>query len=136
MDLSPHLSFDGQCAAAFTFYEKHLGGKIVTMMTHGDSPAKDRVPPDWRDKIIHARLEIGGQALMGMDAPPSHYARPQGMFVTFSLPTSADAERVFKALTEDGSVTMPFQKTFWSNGFGMVVDRFGIPWMINTIEGA
>ncbi len=132
MDLSPHLSFDGRCAEAFAFYEKHLGGTNLTMITHGDAPVSTQVAPDWRDKIIHARLEIGRQVLMGMDAPPPHYARPQGMFVTLSLPTRGEAERAFHALADGGRVTMPFQRTFWSSGFGMVVDRFGIPWMVNT----
>jgi PhnB protein len=136
MDLIPHLSFSGNCAEAFSFYQQCFGGTIVTMMTHGESPVPGPVPADWRDKIIHARLEVGGRALMGMDAPPAHYSRPQGMFVTLSLPTSADAERAFTALAEGGTVTMPFQKTFWSSGFGMAVDRFGIPWMINSEEAA
>jgi PhnB protein len=135
MTLSPHLSFNGQCAEAFRFYEKTLGGRIAFMQTHAESPAKDHVAPEWGDKIIHARLELGGsQVLMGMDAPPPHYAKPQGIFVTVSLPTTADSERAFKALADGGQVTMPFQKTFWSSGFGMAVDRYGIPWMINTEE--
>ncbi len=136
MALSPHLSFDGHCAEAFTFYERCLGGRITMMMTHGNSPAATSVSPDWRDKIMHARLEIGGEVLMGMDAPPPYYAKPQGMTVTLTLPSAGDAERVFEALAENGRVTMPFQKTFWSPGFGTVVDRFGIPWMINSEPAA
>jgi PhnB protein len=131
MELSPYLNFNGNCAAAFRFYEKCLGGTIVMMQTHGESPAKDQVPPDWRDRVIHARLVVGGQALMGSDAPPDQYERPQGTYVSLSI-ASADAERIFKALAEGGTVGMPFQKTFWSPGFGMVVDRFGTPWMVNS----
>jgi PhnB protein len=105
------------------------------MQTHGESPMKDQVPPDWRDKVIHARLTIGNTVLMGSDAPPSHYAAPQGIYVSISVSEPAEAERMFKALSDRGRVDMPFQKTFWSPGFGMAVDRFGIPWMVNC-EGA
>ncbi len=136
MSLTPHLSFDGRCAEAFKFYEKSLGGKIVQLMTHGESPARANVPADWQEKVIHARIEIDGQTLMGMDAPPPHYAKPQGIFVSLSLGTEARARNAFDALAEGGCVTMPFQETFFSSGFGMVTDRFGIPWMINTERAA
>ena len=134
MELSPYLNFNGQCAAAFRFYERCLGGKIVMMQTHGESPMKDQVPSDWRDKVIHARLVVDGHALMGSDAPPDQYERPQGISVSISV-APADAERIFNALAEGGNVSMPFQKTFWSPGFGMVVDRFGTPWMVNSEPG-
>jgi len=136
MELSTHLNFDGQCAEAFKFYERCLGGKLVVLMTHGDSPMKDQVPADWHDKVIHARLEVGKDALMGCDAPPTRYATPQGSSVSITLEAPADAERVFGALADRGKVTMPFQKTFWSQGFGMVVDRFGVPWMVNTAQAS
>ena len=135
MDLSPYLNFNGECATAFKFYEQCLGGKIVMMMTHGESPMKDQVPADWRDKVIHARLVVGDQVLMGMDAPPAHYARPQGVHVSIVV-SPADARRIFNALAENGKITMPFEKTFWSSGFGMLVDRFGIPWMVNSEQPA
>jgi PhnB protein len=131
MELSPYLNFNGQCAAAFKFYEQCLRGKIVMMQTHGESPMKDQVPPDWRDKVIHARLVVGDKVLMGSDAPADNYVVPQGMYVSVSVDAPAEAERIFKALAENGTVTMPFEKTFWSPGFGMVVDRFGTPWMVN-----
>jgi len=131
MELSPYLNFNGQCAAAFRFYEKCLGGKIVMMQTHGESPMKDQVPPEWRDRVMHARLVVGNHALMGSDAPPDQYERPQGNYVSLTV-APADGERIFKALADGGQVNMPFQKTFWSPGFGMVVDRFGTPWMVNT----
>ena len=132
MQLNPYLFFNGKCESAFKFYEQCLGGKIVMMQTHGESPAKDHVPADWQDKVIHARLVVGDSVLMGSDAPLPHYAAPQGMQVSISVATPAEAERIFKALAENGKVTMPFQKTFWSPGFGMCVDQFGIPWMVNT----
>jgi PhnB protein len=131
MELTPYVNFNGRCAEAFKFYEKTLGGRIVMMQTHGESPMKDHVPPDWRDKVMHARLAIGNHALMGSDAPPGHYAAPQGTYVSISVPALGEAQRVFRTLSEGGTVSMPFQKTFWSSGFGMLVDRFGIPWMVN-----
>ncbi len=102
------------------------------MQTHGESPAKDHVSADWQDKIIHVRLEVGDQVLMGSGAPPQHYAAPQGMHVSIGVKNAADAERVFKALADRGKITMAFGKTFWSPGFGMAVDRFGTPWIVNT----
>ena len=131
MQLSPYLSFSGQCAEAFKFYQECLGGEL-NMHTHGDSPMKDEVPPGWGDKIMHARLAFDGNALMGCDAPPQYFAKPQGITVSLSLPDPAAAERVFKALADQGTISMPFGKTFWSAGFGMLTDRFGTPWMVNT----
>jgi PhnB protein len=131
MQVNPYLLFNGTCEEAFKFYEKCLGGKIDAMMKHGGSPMEAKTPPEWLDKILHARMTVDGSALMGSDAPPTHYSKPQGYSVSISLKNPADGERIFKALSEGGTVTMPFQKTFWSPGFGMLTDRFGIPWMIN-----
>lgn len=131
MQLSPYLLFDGDCEAAFQFYEKVLGGKIEAMMNHEGTPVAKDVPPEWRKKILHARLLLGDQALMASDAPPGRYSKPQGFSVSLEIKTSAEAERVFHALAENGSVGMPIQETFWAERFGMVNDRFGIPWMIN-----
>lgn len=136
MELTPYLNFNGDCAEAFRFYERVLGGKIVMMQTHGESPMKDQVAAEWRDKVIHARLVVDGRMLMGSDAPPEGYVAPQGLFVSVSVASPGDGERIFKALAEGGKVNMPFQKTFWSSGFGMAVDRFGTPWMVNTEPAA
>jgi PhnB protein len=136
MEIGPYLNFKGNCAEAFKFYERTLGGKIVMMQTHGDSPMKDHVPADWRDKIMHVRLVVGNYALMGSDAPPEHYVPTQGFYVSVSVDGPANAERVFNAFAEGGKVNMPFQKTFWSAGFGMVVDQFGTPWMVNCEQAA
>jgi len=129
--LNPYLTFNGQCEAAFKFYEKCLGGKIVAMLTHAGTPAEEHVPSEWRNKILHARLIVGDQVLMGSDAPPEHYEKPQGFSVSLDIKDPADAERIFHALAENGKVQMPIQKTFWAARFGMAVDRFSIPWMIN-----
>ena len=136
MELSPYLLFDGRCAEAFKFYAQCLGGTIVMMQTHGESPMKEQVPAEWRDRIIHAHLTVGGKSLMGSDAPPEHFERPQGFSVSYSTADTAEGERIFKALSENGKVSMPFQETFWSSGFGMAVDRFGIPWMVNCEPAA
>lgn len=136
MQLNSYLNFKGECETAFKFYEKCLGGKIVAMMTHGESPMAGGVPPDWANKIMHARLVIGDAALMGSDAPPDRYQAPQGFYVSINVATPEDAERVFKALAEKGNVQLPIQKTFWSARFGMLVDRFGIPWMVNCEQAA
>jgi PhnB protein len=136
MQLNPHLSFTGQCQEAFKFYQQCLGGNIQTMMTHGDSPIADQVPSEWRDKILHATLIVGETALMGADVPPDSYKEPRGFSITIQINDPADAERIFRALSEGGTVTMPLQETFWAAGFGMVVDRFGIPWMVNCGQAA
>jgi PhnB protein len=131
MQLNPYLTFNGQCEEAFKFYQQSLGGNIQTMMTYGDSPMADQVPSEWRDKIIHATLIAGGTALMGADATPDRYENPRGFSVTIQINDPPEAERIFRALSENGTVTLPIQQTFWAARFGMVVDRFGIPWMVN-----
>jgi len=131
MQLSTHVSFNGQCAEAFKFYQKLFGGTIQTMMTYGESPMADHTQPEWRDKIMHTSLLIGETSLMGADAPPDYFEKPSGFAVAIHVKTPEEADRVFNALAENGKITMPIQQTFWSARFGMLVDRFGIPWMIN-----
>ncbi|HEV2131294.1 MAG TPA: VOC family protein [Longimicrobiaceae bacterium] len=136
MRIDPYLNFDGDCAEAFRFYEQLLGGEIDTMMTHGESPIANEVPPEWHPRILHASLRLGDALLMASDAPPDRYQPPQGNYVSLLVEEPREAERIFHALAEGGRVTMPFEKTFWaSGGFGMVTDRFGTPWMINC-EGS
>jgi PhnB protein len=131
MQLNPVLTFNGQCEAAFKFYEQCLGGKIQTMMTWGESPMAHNMPTELRDKIMHVSLIVGQAALLGSDTPPDRYAEPRGFSVAIQIDDTADAERIFRSLAESGQVTMPLEKTFWAERFGMVVDRFGIPWMVN-----
>ena len=131
MKLNSYLFFNGQCEAAFKFYEKCLGGKIEAMLTHEGTPAEQDVPSEWRKKILHARLTVGDQALMGSDAPPERYDKPQGFSVSLNVDKPAEAERIFRALSENGKVQMPLERTFWAVRFGMCVDRFGSPWMVN-----
>ncbi|MBX6323162.1 MAG: VOC family protein [Rhodospirillaceae bacterium] len=131
MQLNPYLTFDGHCEEAFRFYEKALGGRIEAMMTHEGTPAAEHVPPEWRKKIMHARIVVGSATLMGSDAPPDRYRPMQGFAVTLGVESAAEAERVYAALAEKGRVDMPLQETFWAERFAMLVDRFGTPWMIN-----
>lgn len=132
MKLSPYLNFNGQCEAAFKFYEEVLGGKITFSMTWAEMPGADQFPPESQKLIMHSSICVGDQTLMGADAPPDRYQEPKGMNVSIHTKDIAEGERIFNALAENGKVTMPFQQTFWSPGFGMCVDRFGIPWMVNS----
>jgi len=131
MQIISYLTFNGQCEEAFKAYEQIFKGNIETMMRHAGSPAESQTPPEWLQKIMHARLEVGGSVLMGSDAPPDRYEKPQGAWVSVNLKDAAEADRIYAALAEAGSVRMPIQKTFWASRFGMLVDRFGTPWMIN-----
>jgi PhnB protein len=136
MKVEPYVIFNGNCEAAFQHYEKHLGGKIELKMKFGESPMANDTPPEWRDKIIHVRMSIGDEVLMGSDAPPGRYQKPQGFSVSLSVKDPAEAKRIFDALAENGTIQMPLQKTFWAVLFGMCVDRFGIPWMVNCEQQA
>lgn len=136
MQLNPYLTFNGQCEAAFKFYEKVLGGKIEVMMTYSGSPMADKTPADWRGKIMHTRLTAGGNVLMGSDPPSDRYEPMKGMTVSIGVDDLAEAERIFHSLAEGGAVQMPIQPTFWAARFGTLVDRFGTPWMINCEQRA
>ena len=131
MQLNPYLSFNGQCEAAFKFYEQCLGGKVEVMMPYKGSPMAEEVPSDWHDKVMHAEFKLGDRILMGSDCTPEQYEAPQGNSVMLGINDPDKAESVFQALATNGMVKMPIQETFWATRFGMVVDQFGIPWMIN-----
>ena len=134
MQVSPYLNFNGQCEEAFRFYEKVFGARIDTMMPHEGTPTERVMPPEWRKKILHARITIGDRILSGADAPPGHYEAPKGFSVMLQLADDAEADRIFALLAEGGQIQMPIQQTFWATRFGMAVDRFGIPWMINCSQ--
>jgi len=131
MQVNPYLFFNGNCEAALKFYQKVLGAKIEAMLPYEGGPAEMPIPADYKKKIMHARLTIDGEVLMASDAAPGHFQKPQGYAVSLQVEDPADAERRFKALADGGSINMPFGKTFFSKGFGMCVDKFGIPWMVN-----
>ena len=131
MQVIPYLSFDGHCEAAFQFYQHALGGKILMTMKFADSPIAAQTPPAYLQRIMHTRMQVGDFVIMGSDSPEGHYAKPQGMQVSINMTDSTVAERVFSALSEKGHIVMPLGETFWAIRFGMLVDQFGIPWMIN-----
>ncbi|HLO93085.1 MAG TPA: VOC family protein [Burkholderiaceae bacterium] len=135
-----YLSFDGRCDEALDFYAAALGGRKTMRSTYGEAPPAADMPPapaSWKDKIMHARIEARGLTLMGSDMPPGMpFEGYKGFSLTVSAHDKAEGERLFKALSEGGQVTMPFSATFWSPGFGMLVDRFGVPWMVNTEPAA
>jgi PhnB protein len=132
--ISPHLCFDGQCEAAFRAYRQILGGAIVTMLKYGESPMATRVEPQWHDRIVHATLQFGELELTGVDVFPQDYRRPQGFFVTLTISELVEAQQIFLSLSEGGEIRLPFQTTFWSAGFGVLIDRFGVPWEINCAQ--
>jgi PhnB protein len=132
MKINPYLIFNGNCKAAFTFYAQSLPGEIEAMMTFGETPAGEHVPVDLHDLIIHTRLVVGDQAIMGSDTTPDRPVDDMaGFSVSLNVDSIAEAERVFTALSEDGTVQMPLEQTFWAARFGMLKDRFGVSWMVN-----
>jgi PhnB protein len=131
MKMNPYLTFNGTCKEAFSVYAEVLRGQIAMMMTYADAPAEMPVTPASRDKVMHARLMIGDQVLMGSDAPEGRYQPPQGVSVSINVDTPAEAERIYAALAEKGTVCMALQETFWAERFAMFSDRFGTAWMIN-----
>ena len=116
MQINPYLFYNGNCQEALKYYEKVLGAQIGAMFPYGDGPPDMPVPPDWKNKLMHASITIDGEVLMASDATPGDYHPPQGFAISLQVDDPADAER---------------RKTFFSNGFGMCVDKFGIPWMVN-----
>jgi PhnB protein len=131
MEMNPYLSFKGQCENAFRFYAKSLDGRVGEIFRYGGSPMAADVPADWSDKVMHGSITIGNQVLMGGDVAPERYEAPRGFSLSLQIASVADAERMFAELAADGTIVMPLEKTFWAERFGMVVDRFGVPWLIN-----
>lgn len=131
MRINAYLSFNGACEEAFRFYEKCIGGKIVAMMRYEDSPMAEKTAPDMLKRIIHARLEVGENTIMGGDSPPNYYSKPAGYCNSITVKEPKEAERIFAALGENGDIQMSMQETFWAHRFGMLTDKFGTPWMVN-----
>src|SRR3954470_15015271 len=128
MEMSTYVNFNGKCAEAFRFYEQHLGGKVLMMMTHGQAPDQSQVKPEWKDAVLHARISLGSAELMGADVPTAEPMR--SAYLSLSVDTDAEAERICSALSEGGEVFMPVQETFFATRFGQFRDRFGINWMV------
>jgi PhnB protein len=135
MQMNPYLSFNGTCEAAFTAYARVLGAKPGPLFRYGGSPMADAAPPGWADKVMHGSVTIGEETVMGADIAPDNYQAPQGISLSLQIGSTDEAERIFRDLAEDGHIVMPLEKTFWAARFGMLVDRFGIPWLINC-EGS
>ncbi len=130
MQISPYLTFNGDCEQAFALYADIFGVTPRVLMRFKDFPGPKRTPDNWDGKIMHAQIDIGGAQLMGSDRHDEHYVRPQGLMVSLTVETQAEAERIFNELSAGGEITMPMAETFWAQRFGMLVDRFGIPFMI------
>jgi PhnB protein len=130
--LNPYVFYNDKCEAAFKYYEKVLGAKIEVLIRAEEAPADMPTAPERKKTIMHGRLSIDGDVLMASDAPPERLSKPQGFRVSLTIHDPAEAERKFNALAEGGSIDMPFGKTFFSKGFGMCIDQFGIPWMVNS----
>ena len=135
IDVNAYIFFKDNCAEAMRFYETALGGKL-RLLTAKEMPGAN-VPPEMADGVLHARLDLNdGGFFMASDwLSPDPYPGMNGFRVSLSYPSVAEASRIFDALAAGGSVQLPFQKTFWSPGFGMLIDRFGTPWMVGTEEG-
>src|SRR3954466_4106224 len=128
MKMQTYVNFAGKCAEAFRFYEKHLGGKIGVMMTHGQAPDQSQVRPEWKDAVLHARLSLGGTELLGADIPNAQPMR--SAYLSLHVDSDSEAERIFAALSDGGEVFMPLADTFFASRFGQLRDRFGLNWMI------
>ena len=135
MQMTPYLSFNGHCEEAFRLYARCLGGQLGAIFRYAGTPLADQVPADWQDKVMHASLTVGEHVLMGGDVAPDRYEEPRGFSLSLHLKDAAEAERVFHELGKGGRFAVPLGKTFWAERFGMVVDRYGIPWLINC-EGS
>ena len=126
--LDIYVNYPGHCEKAFQFYEKNLGGIIISMMKHGDQPGNPNIPESWTNAILHARLEIGGTVLMGADIPNAEPMR--SAYLTLRMPTASEAERVYDILSEGGEVFMKMEETFFATRFAMLRDKFGTSWML------
>lgn len=130
MKLHTYLNYGGNCAAAFRFYEKHLGGKIGMMMTYEEMPKTENAPPMPKDAIVHASMQIGGTRISGSDVPGDRFQPMRSVYLSLSVDSDAEAERIYKLLAEGGEIFMPMQDTFFATRFGMLRDKFGTSWMI------
>ena len=130
MKLQTYLNYGGNCEQAFRFYEQHLGAKIVMLMRHGEAPGASNVPDNWKNAVLHARLELGGTELLAADVPPERFQPMRSAYLTLTVDSVAEAERVYKLLTENGQIFMPMEETFFAARFAMFRDHFGTSWML------
>ena len=130
MQLHTYLNYGGNCEQAFQFYEQHLGGKITFLMRHGEQPNSANVAPEWKNAVLHARMTIGGTELSGADIPPDRFQPMRSAYLTLTVDSTGEAERLYALLTDGGQIFMPIQQTFFASRFAMLRDRFGTSWMI------
>ena len=130
MKLHTYLNYGGNCEQAFRFYEQHLGGKITMMMTHGQQPNAKDVPPGWTDAILHARMNIGETELFAADVPPERFQPMRSAYLSLTVGSIEEAERIYALLSDGGQIFMPIQETFFAFRFAMLRDKFGTSWMI------
>ena len=129
MRLDIYVNYRGSCEEAFRFYEQHLGGRMSGLVRHGEQPNPNpNIPADWKEKVVHARIEIGGTVLMGADIPQAEPMR--SAYLSLSLDSEQDAERIYALLTDGGEVFMKMERTPFANRFAMIRDRFGTSWML------
>ena len=130
MQLHTYLNYGGNCEQAFQFYEQHLGGKITFLMRHGEQPNSANVAPEWKNAVLHARMTNGGTELSGADIPPDRFQPMRSAYLTLTVDSTGEAERLYGLLTDGGQIFMPIQQTFFASRFAMLRDRFGTSWMI------
>ena len=133
MKVQAYISFGGRCEEALTFYKKSVGAEVTSLMRWKDSPdATMKPPPGYEEKVMNAAFRIGETKLMADDGMSAREAEFKGMKLAIVVTDDAEAKRVFTALAEGGSVQMPLAKTFWASSFGILTDKFGVPWMVNV----
>ena len=130
MRLYTYLNYGGNCRQAFEFYERHLGGKITMLSTHAEAPDAQNVPADWRDAVLHARIEIGGTTVFGADVPPDRFQPMRSAYLSLLVDSSEEADRIYALLIEGGQIFMKMEETFFATRFAMLRDRFGTSWML------
>jgi PhnB protein len=130
MQLHTYLNYGGNCEEAFRFYEQHLGGKITLLMRHGEQPSPGNVPPEWNGKVLHARMNLGGTELLGADIPAERFQPIRSAYLSLTVDSVGEAERVYALLSDGGQIFMPIEETFFANRFAMLRDKFGTSWML------
>ena len=130
MQLHTYLNYGGNCEQAFRFYEQHLGGKVTFLMRHGEQPGPNQPPAEWKDKVLHARMTLGGTDLLGADVPPDRFQPMRSAYLTLTLGSSEEAEQVYALLSDGGEIFMPIAETFFALRFAMLRDQFGTSWML------
>lgn len=130
MKLHAYLNFGGDCKQAFEFYEKHLGGKITVMMNHNQQPGLNEVPANWKEKIMYARMSLGETEIMANDVPGDRFQPMRSVYLSLTVDSIEEAERIHGLLADGGQIFMPMEETFFAYRFSMLRDRFGTSWMV------